>query len=99
MRISEHAGQAKVSTKAVSHYQQLGLVTAQRRPNGYREYDETHLRVLGAIRELTVIGIPAGRLARSPSVWRPDINAATSAQRPWPPAATASPKSTASSKV
>ena len=45
MCISELA-RAKASAKAVRYYQQLGLVALQRRPNGYREYDEIHLRVV-----------------------------------------------------
>jgi DNA-binding transcriptional MerR regulator len=61
MRISELARRARVSTKAVRYYEQLGPVTPTRRPNDYREYDETHLRVVTEIRELTVTGIPPAK--------------------------------------
>ena len=57
MRIGELAQRAGVSTKAVRYYEQLGLVTPGRRPNGYRDYDESHLRVVAEIRELAAGGI------------------------------------------
>ena len=61
MRISELARRAGVSTKAVRYYEQLGLVTPTRGPNGYREYDDHHLRVVSEIRELTATGILPGK--------------------------------------
>lgn len=57
MRIGEVARRAEVSVKAVRYYERLGLVTPARRPNGYRDYDESHLRVVLEIRELSASGI------------------------------------------
>jgi peroxiredoxin/DNA-binding transcriptional MerR regulator len=61
MRISELARRTGVTTKAVRYYEQLGLVTPRRTPNGYREYDEGHLRAVAEIRTLTTIGIPPAK--------------------------------------
>ena len=63
MRIGELARRAEVSVKAVRYYEQLGLLTPQRRLNGYREYDETDLRAVAEIRGLAQIGIPPAKAA------------------------------------
>lgn len=61
MRIGEAAQRAGVSTKAVRYYESLGLVSAARLANGYREYDETHVRRIVEIRTLGGLGITAER--------------------------------------
>lgn len=61
MRIGEAAARAGVSTKAVRYYESLGLVTAGRLANGYRDYDEAQVRRIGEIRTLGRLGIPAER--------------------------------------
>lgn len=61
MRIGELARRAQVSTKAVRYYERLGLVVPHRAANGYREYDESHLRVVTEIRELSASGIAPGK--------------------------------------
>lgn len=63
MKIGELARQANVSVKAVRYYEQLGLLNPQRRPNGYREYDETDLRAVAEIRALANLGIPPAKAA------------------------------------
>jgi len=59
MRIGELAQKAGVSTKAVRYYERLGLVRPGRATNGYREYDDGHLRAVVEIRELAATGITA----------------------------------------
>lgn len=59
MQISELAHRANTTVKAVRYYERLGLITPERLPNGYRDYDEAHLRAVREIRDLTGIGIPA----------------------------------------
>jgi DNA-binding transcriptional MerR regulator len=59
MRIGEAAGRAGVSTKAVRYYESLGLVTADRLANGYRDYDDAQVRRIGEIHDLVRLGIPA----------------------------------------
>lgn len=61
MRIGELARRAKVTPKAVRYDERLGLIASPRAANGYREYDEDHVRIVVEIRELAEAGIPAGR--------------------------------------
>jgi peroxiredoxin/DNA-binding transcriptional MerR regulator len=63
MRIGELARRAGVSRKAVRYYERLGLVVPGRCGNGYRDYDESHLRVVAEIRDLAASGIAPGRAA------------------------------------
>lgn len=56
MRIGELASHAGTTTKALRYYEERGLLDAPRRTNGYRDYDETHLRVVREIQTLQEIG-------------------------------------------
>ena len=56
MRIGELANTAGITTKALRYYEERGLLDAPRRTNGYREYDESHLRVVREIQALREIG-------------------------------------------
>jgi DNA-binding transcriptional MerR regulator len=58
MRIGEVAERAGVSTKAVRYYESLGLLAVGRRPNGYRDYDETQVRLVREIHTLRLLGVP-----------------------------------------
>ncbi|MFF5978691.1 MerR family transcriptional regulator [Streptomyces olindensis] len=58
MRIGELAGVVGVTTRAVRHYHQLGLLAEpERRANGYREYGLRHAVALARIRRLTELGL------------------------------------------
>jgi DNA-binding transcriptional MerR regulator len=63
MQISELAGRAGVTVKAVRYYEQLGLLEPDRLPNGYRDYGDDQLRAVLEIRELAETGIPPGKAA------------------------------------
>ena len=56
MRIGELGRRAGVSARTLRHYEELGLLEARRRANGYREYDEGDLRVVAEIRSLVELG-------------------------------------------
>ena len=56
MRIGELGSKAGVSTRTVRHYENLGLLTARRTSNGYREYDDADLRLLTEVRTLVELG-------------------------------------------
>ncbi|GAA4253192.1 MerR family transcriptional regulator [Dactylosporangium darangshiense] len=56
MRIGELAERTGTSTRALRYYEQHGLLAARRTSNGYREYDETDLRLVREIRSLLEIG-------------------------------------------
>jgi DNA-binding transcriptional MerR regulator len=57
MLISELAREAGVTTKAVRYYESIGLIAAERRPNGYRDYGEGDVRLVREIRDLGALGI------------------------------------------
>lgn len=56
MRIGELASTVGITTKALRYYEERGLLEAPRRTNGYREYDESHLRVVREIQTLREVG-------------------------------------------
>src|SRR5688572_6785132 len=56
MRIGALAERVGTSTRALRHYEALGLLSARRSSNGYREYDETDVQVVREIRTLVGIG-------------------------------------------
>lgn len=56
MRIGELGRRAGVSTRTLRHYEELGLLDARRRANGYRDYDERDLRLVTEIRSLVDLG-------------------------------------------
>ncbi|MFG2821177.1 MerR family transcriptional regulator [Kitasatospora sp. NPDC048365] len=58
MRIGELAGLAGITTRAVRHYHQVGLLPEPlRQANGYREYTLRDAALLARIRRLTELGL------------------------------------------
>lgn len=56
VRIGELGRRAGVSARTLRHYEELGLLPARRRANGYRDYDERDVRVVAEIRSLVELG-------------------------------------------
>ena len=56
VRIGELGRRAGVSTRTLRHYEELGLLDARRRANGYRDYDERDLCLVTEIRSLVDLG-------------------------------------------
>jgi DNA-binding transcriptional MerR regulator len=56
MRIGELGRRTGVSARALRHYEELGLLPARRRANGYRDYDDADLRAVTEIRSLVGLG-------------------------------------------
>jgi DNA-binding transcriptional MerR regulator len=56
MRIGELSRRSGTSARSIRYYEQQGLVTPRRHANGYRDYDEAHLRLVGEIRSLLANG-------------------------------------------
>jgi DNA-binding transcriptional MerR regulator len=56
MRIGELAERAGVSTRTLRYYEQQGLLPARREANGYRQYEESDLRLVVQIRSLLAAG-------------------------------------------
>lgn len=63
MRIGELARRSGVTTKEVRYYESLGLLDPSRLSNGYRDYDEGHLRAVTEIRQQAATGITARQAA------------------------------------
>jgi DNA-binding transcriptional MerR regulator len=61
MKIGELAKRAGVSPKAVRRYEELGLLSPRRMSNGYRDFDEDHVRIARELRSLRELGITAER--------------------------------------
>jgi MerR family transcriptional regulator, copper efflux regulator len=56
MQVGELATRAGVSVRSIRHYEGAGLLTAERRPNGYREFDEKAVQRVRTIRDLIDTG-------------------------------------------
>jgi DNA-binding transcriptional MerR regulator len=56
MRIGELARTAGTTTRALRYYEAQGLLSARRSGNGYRDYDESHLRLVREIQALQAVG-------------------------------------------
>ncbi|MEU8799142.1 MerR family transcriptional regulator [Spirillospora sp. NPDC048819] len=56
MRIGELAARAGVSTRTLRYYEEQGLLPARRAANGYRQYEETDVRLVKEIRSLLASG-------------------------------------------
>ena len=52
MRIGELAERTGTSSRSLRYYEQQGLLATRRTANGYRDYDESDLRLVHQIREL-----------------------------------------------
>ncbi|GHE42569.1 MerR family transcriptional regulator [Streptomyces vinaceus] len=57
MWISELAGATGTTARALRHYEQAGLISSQRAPNGYRIYDEGAVVRVRNIRYLLAAGL------------------------------------------
>ncbi|MQS11590.1 MerR family transcriptional regulator [Streptomyces kaniharaensis] len=57
MRIGELAELTGTTTRALRHYEQAGLISAERAPNGYREYGEAAAVRVRNIRALVEAGL------------------------------------------
>jgi DNA-binding transcriptional MerR regulator len=56
MRIRELAARAGTTTRTLRYYEAQGLLPAARSANGYRAYDEHHVRLVSEIKSLRAIG-------------------------------------------
>jgi DNA-binding transcriptional MerR regulator len=56
VRIGELAERTGVTTRALRHYEDIGLLPVRRAVNGYRTYDTADERIVAQIRSLVEIG-------------------------------------------
>jgi DNA-binding transcriptional MerR regulator len=64
MLISELSARTGASPRSLRHYEELGLISAQRGANGYRRYDDAVIEVVRTIRVMFDLNLPAS-LVRS----------------------------------
>jgi DNA-binding transcriptional MerR regulator len=57
MKIGELARRTGVPPRMLRYYEEQGLLTPERRPNGYRDYPETAVEVVDEVRRLISSGL------------------------------------------
>ncbi|GAA3076250.1 MerR family transcriptional regulator [Pseudonocardia yunnanensis] len=58
MKIGDLAARTGVSRRLLRYYEEQGLITPSRAPNGYREYGESHVDAVLQIKGLLDAGLP-----------------------------------------
>ncbi|GAB3241929.1 MerR family transcriptional regulator [Kineosporia babensis] len=58
MRIGELAQRTGASVRSLRHYEANGLLSAERRSNGYREFPDCAVETVARIRALLAAGLP-----------------------------------------
>ncbi|ASO19359.1 DNA-binding transcriptional MerR regulator [Actinoalloteichus hoggarensis] len=57
MRVGELAARTGCSTRSIRYYEQQGLLTSERLPNGYRVYEASAVARVANIRRLLSLGL------------------------------------------
>jgi DNA-binding transcriptional MerR regulator len=58
VRIGELSRMTGASARSLRYYEKLGLISSEREPNGYREYDASAVRTVTTIKSLLELGFP-----------------------------------------
>lgn len=56
MNIGDAAERTGLPAKTIRYYEDIGLLTPDRAPNGYRDYDEAHLHILHFLQRSRSLG-------------------------------------------
>lgn len=64
MKIGDLAQRTAVSRRLLRYYEEQGLLRPLRLPNGYRDYDESHVTAVRQIRLLLAAGLPTAIIGR-----------------------------------
>src|SRR5438067_10205212 len=63
IRIGELSRRSGVSQRLLRYYEEQGLLRPQRRPSGYREYQESDVDVVRRVRRLLAAGLSTATIA------------------------------------
>lgn len=75
MNIGKAAAASGVSAKMIRHYEACGLITATRRGNNYRSYDERHVAELRFIRHGRALSFSLSEIKQLLRLWQSDTPA------------------------
>jgi DNA-binding transcriptional MerR regulator len=64
MKIGELSRATGASPRSLRYYEQLGLISSERQPNGYRDYDTSTVQVVETIKSLLELGFPSSLIER-----------------------------------
>jgi DNA-binding transcriptional MerR regulator len=64
MKIGELSERTGASARSIRYYEQLGLLTAVRLGNGYREFDDAAVQTVDTIKTLLDLGFPTELIQR-----------------------------------
>ncbi|MCU0886928.1 MAG: MerR family transcriptional regulator [Rubritepida sp.] len=81
MNIGEAAAASGVSAKMIRHYETLGLIHPERRPNNYRSYTERDVAVLRFIRHARELAFPLAKVKRLLALWQDSGRQSADVQR------------------
>ncbi len=69
MNIKDAATKTGLPTKTIRYYDDIGLICAARRENGYRDYDQNTLQKLGFVKRLRQIGFSIDECRQMLALW------------------------------
>ncbi|MCP2262742.1 DNA-binding transcriptional regulator, MerR family [Promicromonospora thailandica] len=76
MIIGELAARSGVSPRLLRYYEEQGLLTATRAPNGYRQYDESAVEIARTVRMMFQMGFPQEKVRSLLACASPSASAA-----------------------
>ncbi len=81
LSISQAARASGLPAKTVRYYDEVGLISARRKANGYRVYDERHVRMLTFVQRARRLGFSVDDCRNLLSLYRDDNRASADVKR------------------